>query len=258
MSERDYGKDEKFQMKPYCKNYSRIDSALQREKELRETTENDITKYRQTEMDKLYKTRWILFAVWIAGIVLLTTIVFFLFSCDTIIIPFIVSTMAISPVIMYFIASVTEDRITSITTYRQNKEIKAEIYIVKMYTDLLHNIDIYAFLGIPLDIKFYKDDLPYRLESDLNSSKPYGSFTRYIAPITGSRYHTTNGCSGAFTPIHVLDLSLNEYRINWRYYTPCLVCGNRDTIVVPQWYIYYRKVKDITSKYEIKVNYSSN
>ena len=237
-------------------HYQLIDNALYKEKTLRETTEKDISKYRQDEMDKLHKTRWILLAVWVLGIALFTTIIFFWFSCETILIPLIMSTAVVSPIIMYLIASITEERITAITAHGRDKEIKAEREIVKMYTELLHNVDIYEFLGIPYDIKFDAHDLPYHDGVNPYSQRPYGSLTRYIAPSSGTRYHIKQGCSGAYSPIHGYELSLNEYRKAWRYYSPCNVCiGSRDSIGVPQWYVYYLKVVKITNHYDIKANY---
>lgn len=237
-------------------HYRLIDNLLYKEKSLRETVTKDNSKYRQTEMDKLIKTRWILFAMWAIGIVVFTTIIYFMFSCDTILIPLIISTVVISPIVMYLLSSTTEERITAIHSYGKIKEIQTERDIVKMYTELLHNVDIYEFLGIPSDIKFDAHDLPYHDGANADSQRPYGSLTRYIAPSSGTRYHIKQGCSGAHSPIHGYELSLNEYRKAWRYYSPCNVCiGSRDSISVPQWYVYYLKVVKITNHYDIKANY---
>ncbi len=238
-------------------NYARIDGALQKEKELREKIRNEKIHFRNSEIKKLNDKRAIAVILWGIAIALLTTIIYFMFSCDTIIAPLIISTLPISLIVMHYISSTTEESITAITKHECDEEIIVERAIVRMYSEVLLNVDIYQFLSIPSDIRFDKNGLPYYDTTDLSSSRPYGSFTRYIASQSGSRYHRTYGCSGAYSPIHIYPLSLNDYYMNWRRYTPCQVCGGRDIIVVPQWYIYYQKVRDITNKYEIKVNYNN-
>ena len=232
----------------YSKNYERIDDALQKEKELRDKIRNEKINFRNSEIKKMKNKRRIAVFLWGGAIALLTTIIT----------PLIISTLIVSLITMYYIATITEESITAITKYECDKEKLAEREIVRMYTELLYNVDIYPFLGIPSDIKCDKNGLPYGKESSSNSVKPYGSLTRYITSLSGSRYHRTRGCSGAYTPIHIYPLALNDYYMNWRVYTPCRVCGIGDTIIVPQWYIYYKKVIDIANKYEIKINYTNN
>lgn len=244
------------QLKPYYQNYRRIDNALKKEKELRDKIRSKKLSFNDSEMKKLNKKRLIVVLLWAIAIALLTTILYFVFSCDTIVVPLIISTIIASLIAMYYISSVTEDCITKINKYVHDEEIIAEREIVKMYSELLTNVDIYQFLAIPSDIKFDKDDLPYKNNPIPDLPMPYGDFTRYIAPSSGSRYHRTRGCSGAHTPVHMYSLSLNEYRLSVRYYTPCGICGLRDTIVVPEWYVYYRKVRDITKKFGITSIYS--
>jgi hypothetical protein len=236
-------------------HYELIDNALQSEKELRGNIEKIRRTYRQEETDELNRKRWMLFADWVIGIALLTTAIYFIFSCKTIVIPAIISTIIMSPTIMYFMIITTADHITAIENYQREEELKTERCIVKMYTELLHNIDIYEFLDIPQNIIFNEKGLPC-YEEKQDSSRPYGYLTRYIAPLSGTKYHIKCGCSGAFSAIHGFDLSLNEYHVGWKHYTPCQICiGSKDSIRVPKWYVYYRKVKDIANKYEIKINY---
>lgn len=235
------------QLKPYYQNYRRIDNALKKEKELRDKIRSKKLSFNDSEMKKLNKKRLIVVLLWAIAIALLTTILYFVFSCDTIVVPLIISTLIFSLIAMYYISSFTEDCITRINKYEHDEEIIAEREIVKMYSELLTNVDIYKFLAIPSEIKFDKDGLPYSNNHIPDSPIAYGTYTRYIAPFSGSRYHVTRGCSGAYTPVHMYNLTLDGYCV----YTPCKVCGVGDTIVVPEWYVYYRKVRDITKKYGI-------
>lgn len=237
-------------------NYQLIDTALTKEKSLREASKKDIAEHREVEMNRLIKMRWILFATWAIVVSLLTTIIYFAFSCDSLLSPVIISTIIVSPIVMYYLSSVTEERVTEIHTYGRMNEIQAERDIVRMYTELLHNVDIYEFLGIPSSIKFDEHDLPYNDGTNHYSQTPFGPLTRYIAPSSGTRYHITRGCSGAYSPIHIYNLALNDFRQSWRQFSPCNVCiGPRDSITVPQWYVYYLKVTKITNQYAIKADY---
>ena len=242
----------KFQLKPQYKNYARIDDALKKEQEIREQIKKGNLNFKNTEREKLNKKRMTLVVLWAVGIVFLTTIIYFTFECDTVVLPLIISMLPISLVIMYRISVITEECMTLISNHGHNEEILGERKITLMYSELLLNVDLCRFLGIPDDIQFDADELPYYKHSPPNTSTNYGSFTRYIASTSGARYHKVSGCSGAYDPVHMYQLSLNGYSFKYRFYTPCQICGHGDVIAVPEWYTYYRKVRDVTKKYGIK------
>ena len=238
------------------KNYYQIDKALYKEKLLREDTKADISKHKEQKTRYLNKARTIWIVVWIIAVSILTPIIYSIFSCEHWIPPLIASLIIVSPIAIYAICSLTADITADIANYGKEKELENERKIVKMYTELLNNVDVYQFLGIPSNMVFDENDLPNTYKTDFTLPRPYGNYTRFVAPHSGSRYHVKRGCSGAYHPVHIYDLSLNEYRFKWRYLSACQVCvGYRDSVEVPKWFIYYRKVRKITNEYEIKANY---
>lgn len=237
-------------------HYQQIDEAINKEKTLRETTSADISKHKEQKTRYLNKARTIWIVAWIIAVTILTPLIRYIFSCETWLLPLIDSLIIASPIAIYAICSLTAEITSEIANYGKEKELANERNIVKMYTELLNNVDVYQFLGIPSNIVFDKNDLPNTFETDFTLPRPYGNYTRFVAPHSGSRYHVKRGCSGAYHPVHIYDLSLNEYRFNWRYLSACQVCvGYKDSVEVPKWFIYYRKVREITNEYGIKSNY---
>lgn len=238
------------------KNYYQIDKAIHKEKNLREDTKADISKYKEQRTHYLNKARRTWIVSWIIAVSVLTPLIHLVLPWGKWVASLIASLIIVSPLVIYAICSLTADITAEIANYGKEKELANERNIVKMYTELLNNVDIYQFLGIPSYIVFDENDLPNTSKTDFTLTHPYGNYTRFVAPHSGSRYHVKRGCSGAYHPVHIYDLSLNEYRFNWRYLSACQVCvGYRDSVEVPKWFIYYRKVRKITNEYGIKANY---
>lgn len=246
----------KQQLKPWKGHFNRIDSALKKEKELKDKLSESCANLRLDAESKLTKQKILKTILWVIFTVLLTLFSFWFYNADTILIPLIVSVTIITPLMFMWLSSSVKEIMNTLSYKIVEKEKTTYKQIVSMYSNLLCNINMYEFLSIPEELRFDKDKLPYYVtkskmdNSHLRDSK-YGLFTRYVSNYSGRKYHVKEGCSGAYTPIHSYQIALATY------YAPCQRCiGYKDEIIIPEWYEYYLKIKKISEEYNINVDFS--
>lgn len=236
------------------RHYSQIDNAIQKEAEIRDKIKKECASYESAKSHELRKKKVGLFIAWLVLIALLVAIGFYVFSLQNALISAIVAIAIVSFVAVWISTLLTKKHEGVVQYFRETKEMHANWEVKSVYWNLLNGIVIRPFLGIPEDISFV-DGQPSDVTESSPSTRPYGTFNRYVSLNCGKCFHTVEGCSGARFPINALELSYNDYKIGHRYYTPCGVCVKswNSTIIVPEWYTYYVKVKNIADKYDIKI-----
>ena len=232
-------------------NVSRIDKAINYDKEMAAQCENYCTLYEHNASEEFKRNVLKFLAGWVAATLSLIFILLMLvgFETDSVGAFVIVSVLVTGAITIYLIFSSYKRIMGECSRLKVEKEKETAKLISVNYSEVLHNIDVYSFLGIPKTITLDENFLP--VDSEKTSSRPYGTYTRYIAP-TGRCIHTQESCRGGI-PFHVFQVAKSGL-------APCSFCGNSSDqhINCPSWYTYLMKIRKISKDYNIYVSFEKH
>lgn len=153
-------------------------------------------------------------------------------------------TTARNRTLLYFAGFIALTVVPTISRVKRNKEE----YEKELEKQRIYNAEKEAFInslggksiretaGVPKNIKFNALDLPID-----NNNSMYGSFTVYLNR-SGTCFHRTRGCCSASIPAHLFTA-----RKQYRACSKC--CRNTGTIIIPQWYTNYIKLKGQANRF---------
>lgn len=122
-----------------------------------------------------------------------------------------------------------------IQTFEHNAAHEFEIEKAS-FVEMFSGESILDLAGVPQWVEFGPDGLP----RDVEAIEDWGpQFTYYVSG-SGSCYHCRRGCSGAYKPIHLLQV---------RSLKPCSRCSPRPIPI--DWYDEYLLLKEIKDRYGI-------
>ena len=222
--------------KPSVKtNYTHIDYALSKERRLQEECIQKCGEFRrEAKNDLKFVLRLIIIGWYIAFVILLAILSIKEYRFSVTIIAIIITT----PLTLFLMYNTCKNFVDEIGTFEAKQNTDTYKEIIKVYIDLLNGINLYDFLGIPLSVKFDSHNLPY--DEPKSEDRPYGSFTVYGAISYRQCYHLKQGCSGMNFPRHKYEVVSS---------LPCRRCAKDDTNILPDWYVYYKKINDILNRY---------
>lgn len=241
--------------RPFKQHFNQINSALKKEKELKDKLAESLTNLRLNAESDLTKDKIFKTILWIIFTAVSTILLYLILESETIMAPLIFSVVTITPLMFWWLQTSTKGIMESLSNDIVEKEKTTCKQIVSMYSNLFCGENMYEFLSIPSDICFDKNNLPYyETKSKMDNSplrdSKYGLFTRYVSNYSGRKYHVREGCSGAYNPIHAYEIALATH------FAPCQRCiGEKDSIIIPEWYEYYLKAKKISEEYNIDIDF---
>lgn len=221
-------------------NYLNIDETIKRESEIQDHLWRIQNQYKE-KTDRVSSAITIFFIVsGIACIAIIFAILFIFVFKESPWVALIAATILslIAYVKVFVRIAAKNEEIDE--TFKKYITSYANIETYKLCDKLLNSFDdLNQFIGIPPHVTFV-NQMP-STSSVENSSMPYGSFTRFIAPYAGKCFHQKEGCSGAFHPVNLYSVINNR--------TPCSKCAYSDNNrSVPEWYQYYIKLNVIIEK----------
>jgi len=235
-------------------NYKLIDEAIEKDKKMRDDLYENRYRRKIEAAEKIANThikKWEILRTFTYILLAICVVTVMCIYPETVGVILAIGIWVFIAIIYIFIHTPFSTKIENISAKQKEQkesilkeyETEANNNALLIYKNLLSNIQIYDFLDIPYNISFI-DGLPCD-ENIVDESRPYkyGSFTRFVVSNTSRCYHKSRTCSNPYW------YSVSQVHVYFTNYRPCQKCARNDNNSAPQWYIYYRKLVEVSENH---------